>query len=224
MSNTLYFVIFGGIVGSQIADMNGFKYMEYILPGIAMMGIIMASFMHSVSSFFFAKFQKTIEEIVVSPTPYSVVLLGYTLGGVIRGLIIGIIMMGVGLMFADIHVYNYFLLIIMALFTSVLFSLMGVTTAIYAKNFDGMSIIPNFVLTPLSYLGGVFYSISLLPPFWQMISKFNPILYMIDGFRYSILGKSDVNILISLTIIFSLTIVFFILNVHLFKSGRGFKL
>jgi ABC-2 type transport system permease protein len=223
MSNVLYFVIFGGIVGSQISNMNGFKYMEYIFPGIAMMGIITSSFMHSVSSFFFSKFQKTIEEIVVSPTPYSVVLLGYMLGGVMRGLMIGLIISIVGMIFTDISVHSYSLMILMALLTSSLFSLIGITNAIYAKGFDGISIIPNFVITPLTYLGGVFYSISLLPVFWQGLSKFNPILYMIDGFRYAVLGKSDININYSLSLLFILVIIFFALNIYLFKSGRGFK-
>lgn len=223
MSNTLYFVIFGGIVGSQISNMNGFKYMEYIFPGIAMMGIITSSFMHSVSSFFFSKFQKTIEEIIVSPTPYSVVLLGYMLGGVIRGMLIGSIITIVGMVFTNISIYNYFLMFTMALLTSSLFSLIGITNAVYAKNFDGISIIPNFVITPLTYLGGVFYSISLLPTFWQYASKFNPILYMIDGFRYAVLGASDISIYFSVTFLTILVIFFFSLNTYLFKSGRGFK-
>jgi ABC-2 type transport system permease protein len=216
-------VIFGGIVGSQISNMNGFRYMEYIFPGIAMMGIITSSFMHSVSSFFFSKFQKTIEEIVVSPTPYSVVLLGYMLGGVIRGMLIGLIITIVGLIFTNVNIHNYTLMFIMALLTSALFSLIGITNAVYAKNFDGISIIPNFIITPLTYLGGVFYSVSLLPTLWQTVSKFNPILYMIDGFRYSVLGSSDININISLIFLSGLVVIFFLLNVHLFKSGRGFK-
>lgn len=223
MSNTLYFVIFGGIVGSQVSNMNGFKYMEYIFPGIAMMGIITSSFMHSVSSFFFSKFQKTIEEIVVSPTPYYIVLLGYMLGGVIRGMLIGSIITLIGLFFTDISVHSYLLMFIMAFLTSSLFSLIGITNAVYAKNFDGISIIPNFVITPLTYLGGVFYSISLLPTFWQYVSKFNPVLYMIDGFRYSVLGKSDINITLTMLFLFILVFTFFALNVYLFKSGRGFK-
>lgn len=223
MSNTLYFVIFGGIVGSQISNMGGFKYMEYIFPGIAMMGIITSSFMHSVSSFFFSKFQKTIEEIVVSPTPYTIVLLGYMLGGVMRGMLVGLIIIIIGLIFTDISVHSYALMFIMALLTSSLFSLIGITNAIFAKGFDGISIIPNFVITPLTYLGGVFYSISLLPVFWQGVSKFNPILYMIDGFRYSTLGASDINIVYSITFLTFLVFIFFILNIYLFKSGRGFK-
>lgn len=223
MSNVLYFVIFGGIVGSQISNMNGFRYMEYIFPGIAMMGIITSSFMHSVSSFFFSKFQKTIEEIVVSPTPYSVVLLGYMLGGVVRGMIIGAIITIVGLLFTDVSVHSYALMFVMALLTSSLFSLIGITNAVFAKGFDGISIIPNFVITPLTYLGGVFYSIPLLPVFWQGVSKFNPILYMIDGFRYSVLGKSDINITFSIIFLCILVAIFFSLNTYLFKSGRGFK-
>jgi ABC-2 type transport system permease protein len=198
--------------------------MEYILPGIIMMGVILSAFMHSVSSYYFSKFQRTIEEIVVSPTPYYIVLLGYTIGGVIRGSLIASLIALVGIFFTDIHIHSYILMSIMVILTSAFFALLGITNGIFAKSFDGISIIPNFFITPLTYLGGVFYSIKLLPPFWQTLSQFNPILYMVDGFRYSMLGVSDINIFNSLVLLTTLVVVFFGVNLFFFRSGRGFRL
>ena len=168
---SLYFVIFGGFIGSQIDDINGFTYMEFIVPGLVMMTVIMNSFMHTVSSFYFAKFQKTLEEIMVSPTPYPVVIAGYVTGGVLRGMTIAGMVLIVASFFTDIEVANLGIMVLFALLTSILFSLVGLLNGVFANSFDGISIIPNFVLTPLTYLGGVFFSIAMLPPFWQTVAS-----------------------------------------------------
>lgn len=191
---TLYFVIFGTLIGSRIGQMDGFNYMEFVIPGLIMMAIITNSYSNVASSFFSVKFQKSIEEVLFSPTPNYVILLGYVLGGVARGLSVGVIVTIVSMFFADINIYHLPLTIGIVILTSVAFALAGFLNAIFAKSFDDISIIPTFVLTPLTYLGGIFYSISLLPDFWQIVSKFNPVLYMVNAFRYGILGISDIDI------------------------------
>ena len=191
---TLYFVIFGTLIGSRIGEMDGFSYMEFVVPGLIMMSIITNSYGNVVSSFFGAKFQRSIEEVLVSPTPNYIILLGYVLGGVSRGLLVGFIVTLVSLLFTDLQVKHIGVTISIVVLTAILFSLAGFLNAVFAKTFDDISIIPTFVLTPLTYLGGVFYSISLLSDFWQGVSKLNPILYMVNAFRYGILGISDIDI------------------------------
>ena len=219
----LYYVIFGQFIGSQIAPVGGLTYMEFIVPGLVMMSIIMNSFSHVVSSFYMAKFQKTIEEILVSPTPYWVIILGFISGGVIRGMVTGAIVLGVAFFFTHITFTHIFLTILFAFLTSLLFSLVGLLNGLLADSFDSTSIVPNFLLTPLTYLGGVFYSITMLPPIWQTISHANPILYMVDGFRYAVHGASDIAPLISLTVLAGFCIVFFVIVWYMFKTGRGVR-
>ncbi|TVZ38460.1 ABC-2 type transport system permease protein [Alteromonadaceae bacterium 2753L.S.0a.02] len=190
----LYFVIFGSLIGSRIGDMGGFDYMSFVVPGLIMMSIINNSYSNVVSSFYSAKFTKSIEEIQVSPTPNYIILLGYVSGGVLRGLIVGGIVTLISLFFTHLHIHSPLVTVSVILLTSVLFSIAGMINAIFANSFDDISIIPTFVLTPLTYLGGVFYSISLLPEFWQGVSKLNPVLYMVNAFRYGILGVSDVSV------------------------------
>lgn len=190
----LYFVIFGTLIGSRIGEMGGFTYMEFVVPGLIMMSVISNSYGNVVSSFFSVKFQRSIEELLVSPTPNYIILLGYVCGGVCRGLLVGLIVTAVSLFFTDLSIYNLPVTIGIVLMTSVVFSLAGFLNAVFARNFDDISIIPTFVLTPLTYLGGVFYSMSLLPDFWQLVSQLNPILYMVNAFRYGILGASDINV------------------------------
>lgn len=220
---TLYFVIFGRFIGSQVQAIDGHSYMEFILPGLVMMSVIMNSFMNTVSSFYFAKFQRTLEEIMISPTPYWVVIAGFVTGGVMRGLFTAALVMLVGLFFTHIAIAHIGIVLVFALLTSTLFSLVGLLNAVFAKNFDGISIIPNFVLTPLTYLGGIFYSVTMLPPFWRTVSAFNPILYMINGFRFGFLGVSDVNVFLAFGILFTLTVVMFCVTWRVFKSGRGLR-
>lgn len=191
---TLYLIIFGNLIGSRIGEMQGYSYIEFIVPGVIMIAVITNSYANVVSSFFGAKFQRFIEEILVSPTPNLVVLLGYLAGGVARGLLVGAIVLAISLLFTDLRVHNLWITASVVLLTALLFSLGGFINAIFARKFDDVSIIPTFVLTPLTYLGGVFYSIHLLPPFWQKVSLANPILYLVNAFRYGILGHSDISI------------------------------
>jgi len=219
----LYFVIFGNLIGSRIGEMGGFDYMEFIVPGLIMMSVITNSYANVVSSFFGMKFQGSIEEILVSPVPNWIVLTGYVMGGVGRGLAVGFIVTLLSLGFTDLHIENMGVTISIILLTAILFSLGGFINAIYATKFDDISIVPTFILTPLTYLGGVFYSISLLPEFWQTVSKFNPILYMVNTFRYGILGVSDINIVFAYGMIFGFIAVLFSFSLYLLNKGQGIR-
>ncbi len=220
---TLYFIIFGGFLGSQISNVGGYRYIEFIAPGIIMMAVITNSFMNVVSSFFSAKFQKNIEEILVSPTSITVIIIGYALGGMARGLIIGVLLLCISLLFAKLHIFSLAMILAYVILTSLVFSLAGMINGIFARKFDDVSLIPTFVLWPLTYLGGVFYSISLLPPLWQKASLFNPIIYMVNGFRYGFLGISDSNIWFGLVLLSALAIALFAANWMLLKKGVGIK-
>ena len=199
---SLYFVIFGSLIGPRIGSMDGFDYIQYMIPGLIMLSVITNSYNNVVSSFYGVKFQKSIEELLISPMPNWSILLGFVLGGVCRGVLIGFIVFGVSLIFyPDFTVINPFLTIIVLFLTSILFSLMGFINAVYADSFDDISIIPTFILTPLIYLGGVFYSINILPDIWRSISMFNPMLYVVNTFREGMLGVSDVSITFSLGMI-----------------------
>ena len=190
----LYFVIFGQLIGSRIGEMGGYDYMQYIVPGLIMMSIITNSYSNVVSSFFSSKFQRSVEEMLVSPLPNYIILSGFVMGGVARGISVGAIVTVLALFFTKLSVFNLLITVSIVFLTAVLFSLGGFINAIFANKFDDISIVPTFVLTPLTYLGGVFYSIDLLPPFWAAVSKANPIVYMVNGFRYGILGVSDVGL------------------------------
>jgi ABC-2 type transport system permease protein len=204
---TLYFVIFGALVGSRIGDMGGFSYMEFIVPGLIMMSVITNSYSNVASSFFSAKFQRNVEELLVAPVPNYIIVLGYVGGGVARGIL----------------VHHLFILMSTVVLTATLFSLAGLINAIYAKTFDDISIIPTFVLTPLTYLGGVFYSLSLLPQFWQYVSQINPIVYMVNAFRYGFLGVSDVNLVFAFSVIIGFILVFFSFAMYLINKGTGLR-
>jgi ABC-2 type transport system permease protein len=219
----LYFIIFGKFIGSQVSDINGFSYMEFIVPGIIMMAVITNSYLNVVSSFFGSKFQKSVEEILVSPTPDWVIISGYSIGGIVRGLIIGMIVTIVSLFFTKLHIHNILVVFVFVILTAIVFSLAGLINGIYAKSFDDVSIIPTFVLTPLTYLSGIFYSISLLPEFWQFLSKLNPILYMVNGFRFGFLGFSDINIYYGLFMLVLFAVILFAVNLYLFKKGIGLR-
>ena len=219
----LYFVIFGNLIGKRIGEMGGFDYMTYIVPGLIMMSVITNSYSNVVSSFYSAKFQGQIEEILVSPTPNSLVLIGYMMGGMARGLAVGIIVTLLSLFFADLSIANPGVTLTIVLLTSALFSLGGFINAILAKSFDDISIIPTFVLTPLTYLGGVFYSINLLPDFWRSVSMLNPILYMVNGFRFGILGQSDIRLGIAFAMIALFIIILFGVCLRLLKRSTGLR-
>lgn len=219
----LYFVIFGTLIGSRIGEMGGFNYMSFVVPGLIMMSVITNSYSNVVSSFYSAKFQHNIEELLVSPTPNYIILLGFICGGVARGLMVGLIVTVVSLLFTRLHIQHLGITVAIVLMTSILFSLMGFVNAVYANSFDDISIIPTFVLTPLTYLGGVFYSISLLPEFWQGVSQLNPVLYMVNAFRYGVLGVSDINISFAFAGVTVFIVALTAYCLHLLKTGKRLR-
>jgi ABC-2 type transport system permease protein len=220
---TLYFVIFGHVLGSRVGQMQGFSYIQYIVPGLVMMSIITNAYANVSSSVFGLKFSHSIEELTVSPLPHYVVLLGFTIGGVLRGLLVGAIVTTIALFFTHLHLIHPLLMVIVVFLSSLLFSLAGFLNALFAKKFDDISIIPTFVLTPLTYLGGVFYAVSLLPNFWHKLSLANPILYMVSAFRFSLLGISEVNTTIACAFIILCVIALFSFNLRLLATGYGIR-
>ncbi len=219
----LYFVIFGNLIGTRIGHMDGMKYIDFIMPGLIMMSIITNSYANVVSSFYGAKFSRHIEEMLVSPIPNLVILLGFLTGGIARGLTVGLAVTLVSLFFTHPPLEHPFIIISIAVLTALLFSLAGLINGVYAKSFDDISIVPTFVLTPLTYLGGIFYSIQLLPDFWQTASLANPILYMINAFRYGFLGVSDIGIGIAFAVILSFIVLLFLICMTLLKRGTGIR-
>tara|TARA_B110000444_G_scaffold209861_1_gene204943 strand:+ start:53 stop:826 length:774 start_codon:yes stop_codon:yes gene_type:complete len=220
---TLYFVIFGTLIGSRIGTMSGFTYMQFVIPGLIMMAVVTNAYANVVSSFFGAKFQQSIEELLVSPVPNYIILIGFVAGGVARGLLVAAVVTTLSLFFSDLSIYNPLITVTVILMTAILFSLAGFINAVYANNFDDISIVPTFVLTPLIYLGGVFYSMDLLTDFWVSISKINPMLYVINAFRYGVLGISDVNVIWSFAMIAFFTSVAFIYSLHLLNTSKRLR-
>jgi ABC-2 type transport system permease protein len=220
---TLYFIIFGNLIGRRIGLMNGFEYMQYIAPGLIMMSVITNSYGNVVSSFFGAKFGKHVEEMVVSPMSNATIIMGHVAGGVIRGLLVGCMVTVIALSFTDLKVEHPVVTFSMVILASTVFALLGFVNAVFAKKFDDISIIPTFILTPLTYLGGVFYSISLLPEFWQKVSLGNPILYMVNAFRYGILGTSDISIGYAYLIVCVFVVGLFAVNMSLLNRGIGIR-
>lgn len=217
----LYFLILGKFIGSRIGSVDGYSYIEFIAPGLIMMGIITNSYANTVSSFFSSKFQRHIEEMLVSPMPNYIIILGFVLGGMARGLIVGLVVTLTALVFTRLHLQNVTLVILTSILTAALFSTAGVINGIFSKSFDDTSIVPTFVLTPLTYLGGIFFSISMLPEFWQKVSYVNPILYMVNSFRMGILGVSDVNLAIAMSVMVGLLIILFMTSLYLLNKGTG---
>ena len=220
---TLYFIIFGNLIGRRIGTMDGFDYMSYIAPGLIMMSVITNSYGNVVSSFFGAKFARHIEEMLVAPMSNAAIVIGHVSGGLIRGLFIGLLVTGIALFFTRLDVQHPLITISIVVLSSIVFSLAGFINAIFAKKFDDISIVPTFVITPLTYLGGVFYSISLLPEFWQNVSKANPILYMVNAFRYGILGRSDIEITHAYAMLVVFVVVLFSTCVMLMNRGVGIR-
>jgi ABC-2 type transport system permease protein len=220
---TLYFIIFGELIGRRIGDMAGFTYMQYIVPGLVIMSVITNSYGNMVSSFFGAKFGKHIEELLISPLPNWVILSGYVTGALTRGLMVGVVVMAVSLFFTRIEVQYPLIMLSVLVLTAAVFALAGMVNAIFAQKFDDIAIIPTFVLAPLTYLGGVFYSISLLPEFWQKVSVFNPILYMVNGFRLGMLGASDVSLGATYGVILVAGVLLFTWCMILLHRGTGLR-
>lgn len=220
---TLYFIIFGNLIGRRVGEMGGYDYIDFIAPGVIMMAVITAAYSNVVSSFFGAKFQHFIEEMLVSPTPNLVILLGYIAGGIGRGLLVGVLVTLVSMFFTNLTIHNIWITTSVVVLTAVLFSLGGFINAVFARKFDDISIVPTFVLTPLTYLGGVFFSVTLLPPFWQQVAHLNPVLYMVNAFRYGILGTSDVPIGIAYAIILGFIAGLGALSLYLLHRGTGLR-
>lgn len=223
ITTALYFVIFGNLIGPAIGEMEGFTYIEFIVPGLIMMSIITNSYANVVSSFYGHKFQHNIEELLVSPMPNYLILAGFIGGGVARGLVVGFAVTLVSLLFTDLRIENVFITVSVVVLTAILFALAGFINGAYAQSFDDISIVPTFVLTPLTYLGGIFYSISMLPDFWQSVSLINPILYMVNTFRYGILGVSDISLGLSYGIIILFIVALGWYSLRLLNKGSGIR-
>ena len=223
ITTALYFIIFGNLIGPRIGEMDGFGYMEFIIPGLIMMAVITNSYANVVSSFYGSKFQRHIEEMLISPVPNYIILIGYISGGVARGLTVGVAVTIVSLVFHPLNIHSLWVMLSMIILTAILFSLAGLINGVYAKSFDDISIVPTFILTPLTYLGGVFYSISMLPEFWQHMSLANPILYMVNAFRYGFLGTSDISLTTSYAISIAFIVVLYLFSLHLLRKGHGIR-
>lgn len=220
---SLYFLIFGKFIGSQIREIDGFSYIQFIVPGLVLMSIMTSSYANTTSSFFLAKFNKSIEEMLVSPMPNLTILVGYMLGGALRGIAVGAIVLFISFLFTHVPIAHPFAVLSMALLSSMVFSLGGLINGIYAKRFDDISFIPTFVLTPLTYLGGVFYSIDQLSPGWRKVSMLNPILNMVDTFRFGILGASDLSPYYGFSLVSMFFILLFTWALVLLRKGVGIK-
>ncbi len=223
ITRTLYFLIFGNLIGSRIGQMGGFSYMDFIVPGLVMMSIIQNSYGNISSSFFGAKFGRHIEELLVAPLPNWVILTGYVAGAVLRGLMVGVIVLSIAMCFTQVRIPHPLVTLSTVLLGATIFSLAGFVNAVYAKKFDDIAIVPTFILTPLTYLGGVFYSVSLLPDFWEKASHLNPILYMVNAFRYGLLGSSDVPLAVSYAVMLGFVVALTWLALHLLRKGVGLR-
>ncbi len=219
----LYFLIFGNLIGPRIGAMEGFSYVQYIAPGIIMMSVITNAYANVVASVFGSKFQRHIEEMLIAPIPNWIILAGFVSGGAARGLCVGIVVSGVAMLFTELAMHSFAVMASTILLTSVLFSLAGFINGIMARNFDDTSVIPTFVLTPLTYLGGVFYSVKLLPALWQSVSHANPILYMVNAFRYGMLGVSDITPGSAYRVILTFCVALWCLCLYLLNRGVGIK-
>lgn len=223
ITTALYFIIFGKLIGARLGEVDGLSYSQYIAPGLIMMAVITNAYSNVVSSFFSAKFQRHIEEMLVSPLPNTIIVLGFVGGGMARGLAVGIVVTLVSLFFADLHWQHPGMTLAVIALTSVLLALGGLINGIFAKSFDDISWVPTFVLTPLTYFGGIFYSIQMLPPFWQDASRFNPVLYMVNAFRYGILGVSDIDLALAFTILLLLIALLFGYSLWLLHRGTSIR-
>ncbi len=223
ITTILYFIIFGTLIGARIGEMDGVAYIDFIVPGLILMSVITNSYSNVVSSFYSSKFQRHVEELLIAPVPNWIIVAGYVGGGVARGVVVGIAVTVVSLLFTDLSIHSYGWTLTVFVLTSVLFALGGFINAIFANSFDDISIVPTFVLTPLTYLGGVFYSIRLLPEFWQQVSLGNPVLYMVNAFRYGLLGVSDIPMGSALAIILLFIFGLTAFSLYLLKHGVGIK-
>ena len=223
ITTSLYLLIFGGLMGERIGDMQGVNYLHFIIPGIILMTVIQNSYANTVSSFYLAKFNHSVEELLISPVSYWVILMGYVSGGIARGFIVGLGVFIAVSFFVELQIYSVFIVFTTFLLTAILFSLAGFINAVFAQSFDDISIVPTFILMPMTYLGGMFYSIEILPEFWQYLSKFNPIYYMVDSFRMGFLGSSTTDFWVSMTVLSSMIVILAIVASYLLKKGVNIK-
>ncbi len=223
VTTALYFLIFGKLIGDRVGAVNNETYINYIVPGIILMSVISHAYSNVVSSFYSTKFQHHIEELLVAPVPNWVILAGYVCGGIARGILVGIVVAAIATLFTEFPVRHWEIALVTMLLTATLFALAGFINAVFADSFDDISIIPNFVLTPLSYLGGVFYSVSMLPGIWQHIAQANPILYMINAFRYGLIGISDVDVNLALVLTSACIVLLSVISLILLNKGTGIK-
>jgi ABC-2 type transport system permease protein len=223
ITTALYFLIFGRLIGARVGTVHGESYMDYIVPGIILMSVISHAYSNVVSSFYSTKFQHHIEELLVAPVPNVIILAGYVCGGIARGVSVGVVVAGISMLFTDIRIMHWEISLLVLVLTATLFSLAGFINAVFADSFDDISIIPNFVLTPLSYLGGVFYSVDMLPGIWQRIAQANPILYMINAFRYGMIGVSDIEIHTAIMMTCGCIVLLLLLSLWLLHKGIGIK-
>ena len=224
VTSVLYFLIFGAFLGSRIGSINGFPYMAFVVPGLVMLAVITNSYANTSFNFFSSKFfSRSIDEILVSPTPPWILIAGYTMGGVIRGVLVGALVLLISLFFTHLTVTQPAIVILFFVLTALIFSLAGLVNGIYAKSIDGINIVPTFVLTPMVYLGGVFYSVKALPAVWQAISYANPVFYLVNGFRHGFLGFSDVSVAISVSVLIAFVFILAAINWYLIKKGLGLK-
>ncbi len=219
LTSTLFILVFGYSLGSRIENIAGVSYLEFIVPGLLMMGVIMSAYAATSFSLYIQRFQNSIQELLVAPISYWQIIAGLTFAGVLRATMVGAGILAVSLIFTSISVHSVWLLLLFVVLVSMLFCFAGIATALWANNFDQMNLFSTFLITPLTYLGGVFYSISMLPEFWGNVAKFNPILYMVDGFRYAFLGTSDIPVMYSILLVSGITLFFFILCVRMFQTG-----
>ena len=220
---TLYFLIFGGLIGSRIGDMGGYTYMEFIVPGLVMMSVIQNSYANISSSFYGAKFGRHVEELLVSPMPNWVILAGYVAGAVLRGLVVGAIVLLIAMLFTKVRIPHPFVTLTTVLLGATIFALAGFVNAVYAKKFDDIAIVPTFILTPLTYLGGVFYSVKLLPPWAEAATHANPVFYMVNAFRYGLLGSSDVPLWVAYALMLGFVVALAALGLWLLRRGVGLR-
>ncbi len=223
ITTTLYFIIFGKLLGAQISDIHGFTYMQYIVPGLVISNMIANAYMNTVSSFYAARFQRSIEEMLVSPMPNYILLLGYVLSSIMRSLMTGALVLVIALFFTDLHIHSWFLVFLVGILASAIFAVVGFINGMYAKGFDDISWVPTFIITPLSYLGGVFYALEMLPPFWQKVSLLNPLMYIIDSFRFAALGASSIDAQISIIALITITVALFTTALYLLHKGAGIR-
>ena len=224
VTSVLYFLIFGAFIGSQIGKIQGVSYISFVVPGLVMLAVITNAYSNTVFTMFSSKFfARTIDEIIVSPTPPWVIVAGYVAGGVVRGVLIGLLVILVSLFFTHLAIHNVFIILVFLILTSIMFSVAGLINGVYAKSMDGINIVPTFVLTPLVYLGGVFYSTEVLPPFWAGLVKFDPIFYIINGFRYGFLGIADASIALSFAVLLGFGAIFIGIAIYLIRTGLGLR-